>query len=1159
MDLLLLQQRLSYLWLFAVLAFGAVLLDTAPAAAAARLLWAPQSAEANRPISIAADQITTWKTGSQQMILLRGQVLIEQGLTSLRFEEGIIWIDEDYKKKTDVYKLQLYAAGGLRAAEGPRNLQSDDGLLELRTRGAIQVKSIGRRIAQQSMPEAAIVQHGEQERQRLTRPLPAQPQVIAARPEAVRELTPTPTAPPAVGTAPAAQNAPHQTLLNHPPRSVVDASVPVNAGGIQLTGGQVPDMAPVPGPPAPFAPSPAPAPLAPPVPQGTLPGLPSPSTLPPPPGLPLMGVPVVDGKTIIIRPRSSFLGIPAQNRTLPTGETAVIISSGVIMTVTNIDGKGGVLDVEADRLVFWTRGNTQQILEDLQSARGQNHRDLEFYMSGNVEIRTQTGKELRLLRADEVYYDVNRHVAIATHAHLEIFEPRMQYPLHVQSNELFQLNQDLFKAEKGMITGSPLPHDPGVSVTVRDVTVEQRKVTRTTIFGRPFIDRATGQPIVETQRYARGRNAVLWLEDIPVFYLPFFQGDVEDPLGPLQNLTFNFSRIFGFQIYTTWDVYDLIGITARPGTQWRLDADLLTDRGPALGTMYTFAGKDMLDMPNRYSGMVRAWGLYDRSFDVIGGNRGQILRVGRGPNDIVPVDHPDFRGRFTANANVLDLPNGFQVQGQVSAISDRNFMEQYFYMEFLNQMNRNTFAYVKQQQGNWAWTGLVQPRTLPWFTRDEWYPRMDGYLLGLKFFDNLVTYNLKANAGFGTLNLTDQPPPAYLPTDVQRTFGRFDLWQEAALPFYLGPFKIEPYLIGDLSYYTSTVTGNDHGRFYGAGGVRGSLPFSRLYAGVSSELFNLNGLYHKVVFTAESFNSFSSASFLNYPQMDRLNDDATDLTLRSAYPDVPTLYPNMPFLMGYPLYNPQVMALRKQVTTAIDTRNTMEIIRVGARQRWQTKRGFPGRQHVVDWMTLDTNATFFPNVHQFNVANLNRPGINPLSIPAIANAGLLNANNAVIEDDTWTFLDYKWEWYIGDRTSLVSSGWVNPIHYGQRIFDFGANLDRPDRTSFYLGYRHIDPINTRAVIGSVSYLFSRKYAVTASANYDFGIQNQVTNVVLTRTGKDMRVSFGISYNSILNNFGVVFEIMPNIVPTGSGVRGPATPGPFNTATGGNNYQYQPPY
>ena len=71
-------------------------------------------------------------------------------------------------------------------------------------------------------------------------------------------------------------------------------------------------------------------------------------------------------------------------------------------------------------------------------------------------------------------------------------------------------------------------------------------------------------------------------------------------------------------------------------------------------------------------------------------------------------------------------------------------------------------------------------------------------------------------------------------------------------------------------------------------------------------------------------------------------------------------------------------------------------------------------------------------------------------------------------------------------------------------------LNRPDRTSFYLGYRQIDPLESQAVVGSVTYAFSPKYAMTASTVYDFGIgQTRRTSLMFTRIGTDLRVSLGV--------------------------------------------------
>jgi hypothetical protein len=181
----------------------------------------------------------------------------------------------------------------------------------------------------------------------------------------------------------------------------------------------------------------------------------------------------------------------------------------------------------------------------------------------------------------------------------------------------------------------------------------------------------------------------------------------------------------------------------------------------------------------------------------------------------------------------------------------------------------------------------------------------------------------------------------------------------------------------------------------------------------------------------------------------------------------------------------------------------------------QTKRGLPGHEHVVDWMVLDLHASIFPQASRDNFGT------------------------------TFGILEYDWVWNIGDRTSLVSTGWMDPIDPGPRFFTVGANINRPDRTNFYLGYRHYDPLESRAIVASLTYAFSAKYAITASTMYDLGIaHNNVNSLTFTRIGTDIQVSLGFNYNAILNTFGFTFEILPNLLPSRGHVPGTGVTSPF---------------
>ena len=83
--------------------------------------------------------------------------------------------------------------------------------------------------------------------------------------------------------------------------------------------------------------------------------------------------------------------------------------------------------------------------------------------------------------------------------------------------------------------------------------------------------------------------------------------------------------------------------------------------------------------------------------------------------------------------------------------------------------------------------------------------------------------------------------------------------------------------------------------------------------------------------------------------------------------------------------------------------------------------------------------------------------------------------------------------------------------------------------------------------GAVTYILSPKYAVTASSTYDFGNSQALSNAVtMTRMGKDLQVTIGFTYNALTSNFGLLFEIVPNLLPANrrSGPIAASGPGGF---------------
>jgi hypothetical protein len=1023
----------------------------------------------SRPIHIDADEITTWTDGNTRIFLVKGNVLIQQGVVRAQFENGALFVDLARYQVTRVWNLDIHGEGSASVQNGSEVTNGPAAFLDLHTGGELKLTPHKSKLTEASQPDDPVYRRG-----------------LAQRAAATGAPAPAPEpAPPAGDIQRTGFTAPAEPTGSVTPAAPAQAPLPPPAAP------SVPLLPPVPS-------SPPPGGAAVPAPGAAV--APGPGLLPGPLGGAPPGAPApVRQFSIVPRNPSGFQAKQEVLEPVPgrPPEKATIVTGGFILTVRSIDPRGTVdfLDIEADRGVIWTRGEARDQADRIQTPEGLTGREVEFYLAGNVEIRSRTGKEERTLRADEVYYDVSRNVALALSADLQWQQPGLPDMIHFKADELQQTSQTTFRGLRGNFFSSKLPSDPGLKVDFVEATLEERKQIRRNIFGREVVNLQTDQPLVDTQKLVRADDIFVRVEDYPVFYLPFLQGDANDPLGPIRDISFSYNRIFGFQFDLTWDVFDLIGFTRPANTNWRLFTDYLTERGPSLGTQFDFAGKDPFNVKGQYSGMLKLWAMHDTGEDILGGTRNNI-------------PHPDNRERLQGRARDDDMPFGFSAQGQVGYFSDWNFYEQYDKLGFDSDPNWETFVYLKQQQSNWAWTLLVDDRlNQDWFTRTNWLPRADGYLIGQSLFD-LFTYDAHADLGYAQLRPATLGPspffsgtPPTLPNAVAVNTGRADLQQELRLPFYLGPVKVVPYADLDLSYYTNDIDGQDKGRAVGGGGVMASIPFTRLYPDVHSLLWNLDGINHKIVLSGNYYYVSATSPHILFPELDRLNDDVNDYSLRWMTPNQQLYNPaNGLALMTSPVYNTQLYALRQLVQNRIDTLDTIEELTLDLRQRWQTKRGFPGQEHVIDWMTLDLSATVFPAAKRDNFNN------------------------------TLGFLQYDWNWNIGDRTALTSSGWVDPETNGPRFFSFGAYLNRTDRTSLFLGYRQIDPLESKAVTAAVTYVFSPKYAMTASATYDFGTSQALSNsLVLTRMGSDVQLSLGITYNALVNTFGVTFEIVPNLI------------------------------
>jgi hypothetical protein len=761
--------------------------------------------------------------------------------------------------------------------------------------------------------------------------------------------------------------------------------------------------------------------------------------------------------------------------TVSANEKAYVITGGINLIIYNVEGIGTV-DILTDRMIIWrTTADGRDLSQgELTESAGE---PLELYMEGNVIVR----QGLRTIECKQMYYDVGRNLAVAYDAELEGEHPQLSSPIYFRARRLRQVAEGKFIAERTQVTPSPFAN-PGYDVQTEVATLES--------FSENAIDPETGEPTTRMRNHVTAANNFFYIEGIPVFYVPFVQKSLDEMTIPLRKLAIGESSSYGFQVRTSWDFYSLLGWEQPEWvTKWELDLDYLTKRGPGVGTEFEYRGNNFLGLDGKSWGLVEGWALLDHGED----------RIGKGREDIDPEQ--DERGRFLFRHHQT-LPSDFSLNVEFAWISDINFLEQFFEKEWEEDKDQETAVYLKQQRENWAWSILGRARLMDFLTTTNYMPQLDLYWLGEPVLGDLLTYYTHSSIGYLELLDSDRSngdiyPPAIGTEGPTFVGSRVDTMHEFDWPFSVGPVRVVPYVIGRASYWSRAIAHEDEDRLYGAAGTRASMPLWRVFPTVESDLWNVHGLAHKIIFSLDYSVAQSTLDHTLLPQYDELEDDSEQV-FRERFLFRDYVLTGTPFPSGL---DPRLYAIRRGLMTAPESVDDLHVLRLDMRQRLQTKRGLPGQRHVIDWMTLDTAFALFPNSDRDNFG------------------------------ETFGLMTYDYSWHVGDRTSFLSSGWFETYDDGPLMWNAGVLLERPPRGSFYAGYSILDPVDSRVAQLAYNYWMSPKWLSSFSTSYDFGeTENLGQSLLLTRIGSDLVFRFGVSWNPLRDNFGIGIELQPRLYP-----------------------------
>lgn len=597
------------------------------------------------------------------------------------------------------------------------------------------------------------------------------------------------------------------------------------------------------------------------------------------------------------------------------GAPAFVLSGGVYVAQAG-SAEAPALEILADRaVIFPAEGAAGGLLGDLERREGRaatqpsaapattqpggehaaqpespagalQQRLIGVYLEGDVRLSLGN----RYVRSERLYYDFQRDRALILDAVFRADLPERKVPLYVRADEVRQLSAREYSASNARVTTSEF-YSPHYHIGAERVIIRDR-TTRDVSGG------ATG-PIAGQFELT---GATFNIAGIPLSYWPYSKGDFETSETLLRRLRTGYSGDLGFELETSWYLFNLLGIERPPGYDATLLLDYFSDKGPATGINVDYARQD-------YFGLWRTYYINDKGTDDLG-----PIRDGNVPND--------NRGRVLWRHRHY-LEGGWEATFELAYLSDPNFLEEYFRDEFNEGKEQETLIYLKRVREVDAITLLANWRLPNWTTQTEHLPDLTYRRIGDTFADPFVLYH-ESRAGAvryrpdDRLVLDENDVNNLGPTDS--TF-RADARQEAELPLKLGAFNLVPFATGRGTYWDGQpLAEGGLGRALGVYGVRGGITFSRVFSDARSTLLDIDRIRHII---------------------------RPDFAFWGADTNVNS-YEINPFDYG------------------IETIDGFYGGLVGLHQTFQTRRGAGELRRTVDLLTIDLEAGFFGDVDPRN-------------------------------------------------------------------------------------------------------------------------------------------------------------------------------------------------
>ncbi|MFK7767702.1 MAG: organic solvent tolerance protein OstA [Mariniblastus sp.] len=714
----------------------------------------------------------------------------------------------------------------------------------------------------------------------------------------------------------------------------------------------------------------------------------------------------------------------------------------------------------------------------------------QFYLEGDVVFV----KGSRAIYAERMFYDLEAQAGTILKAEILTKVRDYQGDVRLKADVVQQYDENNIQAFGSAFTTSRLGV-PRYWLQSQTIGLERTQVPKLDpVTLQPEMDLTTGLFNTQDEYLVDSQKNRIYFGGVPVFAWPRLRTSLSNPSLFLDRFGVNNDRIFGFQLTTGWDMYQLLGLRQPPqGTKWIGLLDYLSERGVGVGSEFDYQRNSLFGIPGKVSGQYKSWFINDSGLDFLGRDRANI------------VPEEEFRGRISATHR-HDFAPGYQLRAEIGYVSDRNFLEQFYEREWDTRKDHTTGFWLERNVGTQSFNLTGDLQINDFFTHTSGL-NFKQFVLGQQVFNNRAIWHSQTQAGYVRMRTAEAPTTAAelakfdpLAWEANVDGFRVGTRHEIDFPMQVGPVKVIPYLLGDMTFWQEDLSGNDLTRAYGQAGVKASLPMWKVDPAVQSVLWNVNGLAHKVNFELDAFYSDASQDLDELALYDQLDDDPQEHFRRRFAFDTFGIAPGGNVPTRYDERNYAFRSGMQGNVTAPSTEiaDDLSAIKFGVRQRWQTKRGLPGRERIIDWVTLDMQTTLFPNAARDNFG---------------ADFGMF---------------DYDFRWYVGDRFSLSSDGFFDFFSQGLRTASFGANITRPEIGDVYVGYRMIEgPISSNILTAALTYRMSDKWGVKAGGQVDFGETGTIGQTLnFVYIGESFLWQFGFNYDVSRDNLGFRFGFEP---------------------------------